>query len=105
MNKMGYLALTLKITQEGEQYSVLCEELGTATYGDSPEEALGELRELVLLHLEALRETGERERFFKEHSIQIHPAPQVPTERRFMVGGGTFPEVVPIAYPSHPQYA
>lgn len=99
MGKIGYLELTLTVASEGDQYSALCEELGTASYADTPEEALRELHELVLLHLEGLRTTGERERFFREHGITIHPVPPVPTERRYMLGGGRFPEIIPLAYP------
>ncbi len=98
---IGYIVLTLKIGKEDSQWTAECEELGTATYGDTLGGTVAELRELVALHLSGLEEFGERERFFREHGIAIHATPPIPTKSSFMLGGGTFPEVLPFEYPLH----
>jgi len=72
MHKVEYIALTFKFSREGNRWNAFCEELGTATFGRSIPEAEKILREAVLLHLNTLEEVGERERFFKEHNIQLH---------------------------------
>jgi predicted RNase H-like HicB family nuclease len=97
---IGYIILTLRIEQEDDQWTAQCEELGTATHADSIESALTEIRELMGLHLEALEETGERDRFFLEHGIAVRPVPQIPTKRNFTFGGGIFPEIFPVEYPA-----
>jgi predicted RNase H-like HicB family nuclease len=68
----GYVVLTLKFQKQGRRWTALCEELGTATFGRSLPEADQRLKEAVLLHLNTLEDVGERERFFKEHKIQLH---------------------------------
>lgn len=72
MHKTGYVVLTFKFHKEGKRWTAYCEELGTATFGRSLPEADKRLNEAVLLHLNTLEEVGERERFFKEHDIQLH---------------------------------
>jgi predicted RNase H-like HicB family nuclease len=67
-----YVVLTLKFQKQGRRWTALCEELGTATFGRSLPEADQRLKEAILLHLNTLEDVGERERFFKEHNIQIH---------------------------------
>ena len=65
---MGYITLTHVVLQEegDNAYTGYCPELGTATCGDTPDEAMQNLGEAVVMHLNALEETGERKRFFKE---------------------------------------
>jgi predicted RNase H-like HicB family nuclease len=96
----GYILLTLRVGKEDSQWTAECEELGTATYGDTLNGTVSELRELISLHLSGLEEVGERERFFAEHGIAVHPVPPIPTKSSFMLGGGTFPEVFPFEYPA-----
>jgi predicted RNase H-like HicB family nuclease len=72
VNIGGYVVLTLKFNKEGRRWTACCEELGTATFGRSLKEAQEKILEAVLLDLETLEEIGERERFFKEHNIQLH---------------------------------
>jgi predicted RNase H-like HicB family nuclease len=67
-----YLLLTFSFEKEDDQWTACCEELGTATFADTLDQARTELEELVDLHLNALEEVGERERFFKEHGIKPH---------------------------------
>jgi predicted RNase H-like HicB family nuclease len=106
MATLGYLMLTLRVAKEGDQWSAICEELGTATYADTVEEALAELRELVGLHLDALKDVGERKQFFEDHGIDVHTVPQVPVQQEYLLGGGVFPEFYPVEYPAGQlQYA
>ncbi|MFA5308707.1 MAG: hypothetical protein WC370_04375 [Dehalococcoidales bacterium] len=72
MKTRGYVVLTLKFHKQGKRWTALCEELGTATFGRSLPEADQRIKEAVLLHLNTLDDVGERERFFKEHDIQVH---------------------------------
>jgi predicted RNase H-like HicB family nuclease len=68
----GYIVLTFKFQKEGKKWVASCEELGTSTYGRSLPEAEQRLLEAVSLHLSTLEDVGEKERFFKEHSIKFH---------------------------------
>jgi len=65
VKKSGYIVVTFKFRREGNKWSALCEELGTSTFGRSIPEAHKRLKEAVLLHLDALGEAGERERFLQ----------------------------------------
>lgn len=59
--------LTATIWREGDVYVSLCPELGVASSGDTPDEALVELKEAVELYLENARQLGIWE--------DIRPAP------------------------------
>lgn len=72
MATAGYVVLTLKFHKLGRRWTAYCEELGTATFGRSLPEAERKLKEAVLLHLNTLEEVGERDRFFREHNIELH---------------------------------
>ena len=69
---IGYVKLTFLFRQEGRRIVGFCKELGTSGYGKDLEEAIESLEDLVTLHLNALEETGERKRFFKERNITVH---------------------------------
>ena len=80
----GYILLTIQVEPEGDQFVSTCLELGTASCGDTAQEALDNLREAITVHLSALEEVGERERVFGERGIEVlHPEsvapPDVPT--------------------------
>lgn len=49
---MAIYRLTATVWQEGEQYVSRCPELGVASCGDTPDQALNELQEAVELYLE-----------------------------------------------------
>lgn len=88
MSTEGFVILTLAFRQDGRRWTGECLELGTATYGRTLKRAKDELDELVLLHLNALEDAGERERFFREHGIRFYSdgvtpadvAPRVPLD-------------------------
>jgi predicted RNase H-like HicB family nuclease len=52
------MRLSASIWQEGNQFVSLCPELGVASCGASPMEALGMLKEAVELYLEKAKEYG-----------------------------------------------
>lgn len=69
---VGYVVLTFRIYQEGDQYVSECAELRTASCGDSIEEAVANIKEATLLYLNAIEESGERERIFRRRNIHIY---------------------------------
>lgn len=82
MKKTAYIALTLIFNKEEDgRWSAICEELGTATYANSPEQAEEEIVEMVELHLNALESVGEREHFFEKNKIKLIKGPPEPTVR------------------------
>lgn len=65
--------LTFSFQKESDgRWTAYCNELGTATFADTLEEAKDELTELVQLHLSTLEDVGERQRFFAERNILPH---------------------------------
>lgn len=77
----GYVILTLRFFQEDDQWVGDCEELGVAHYGETLDEARAGLEELLVLTLHTMESVGERERFFAEHGITLHPSDQpTPTQ-------------------------
>ena len=52
-----------------------CIELGTASCGDTIQEAFENLEEAIAVHLNALEELGETERVFHERGIEILRSP------------------------------
>lgn len=63
--------LTSVVEPEGEMFVSTCPELGTASCGDTIQEAFENLEEAITVHLNALEELGERERVFRERGIEI----------------------------------
>ena len=55
---MARYQLTATVWREGEQYVSRCPELGVASCGDSPDDALEALREAVELYLENAKALG-----------------------------------------------
>jgi predicted RNase H-like HicB family nuclease len=72
MRSPGYIKVTLKFLKEGNRWTALCVELGTATFGRSINEAAERIKEAVLLHLNTLEDVGECERFLKKHGITFY---------------------------------
>jgi predicted RNase H-like HicB family nuclease len=103
-----HVVLTLQFEREGKHWVGACVELGTSTFARSIERAQRKLRELVVLHLNALEEEGERERFFEEHGIEIHRKHEqahdlivkMPLGRTEEVGPLFEPYVFPLAEPA-----
>jgi len=71
MRSEKYILLTLEFRREDGQFAAYCRELGTATCGETFEEAHKNILEAVTLDLNTLEDIGERERVFKERGIKI----------------------------------
>ena len=69
--KSEYIVLTFKVWPEDDQFVSRCDELGTASCGDTVDEAIENLREAVLLYVETLEELGQRKRVFRERNIPV----------------------------------
>jgi len=72
MRSPRYIRVTLKFRKEGNRWTALCVELGTATFGRSINEAAERIKEAVLLHLNTLEDVGECERFLKEYGVSFY---------------------------------
>lgn len=72
MESQRYIILTLSFRKQDDRWTAYCEELGTATFGHTLEKAREKIEEAVFLHLNALEEVGEQERFFRENGIVLH---------------------------------
>ena len=59
--RTGVIVLTTLVEPEGDKYVSWCEELGTASCGDTVEEAFANILEAVEVHLNGLEESGRRE--------------------------------------------
>jgi predicted RNase H-like HicB family nuclease len=66
-----YIDLTFVIAKEDNQYAARCVELGTASCGDTFEEALANLHDAVSLDLDTLEAVGERACFFRDRGIRV----------------------------------
>lgn len=78
---VGYIAVEIVVTKEGNQYSSWCPELDIASCGNSPEEALKNLGDALELYLNTLEQEGERKQIFKERGLRIVSVdePVIPT--------------------------
>ena len=73
MKPDAYIIVTFLFYKEENRWVGQCKELGTSTFGRSIQQTLERLNEAVGLHLNTLEQVGERERFFREHNITLHP--------------------------------
>lgn len=78
----GHLALTLKFSQEGDQWVGVCLELSTSTYGDTFEEVREDLQALVREHMEIYEEEGKLDEFLEWCCVIPEPAPVDPASIR-----------------------
>lgn len=67
-----YVVLTGVAVREGEQFVSRCKELGVASCGDTPEEALDNLKDALEVYLSDLEETGEVRRVLKEKKVPLY---------------------------------
>ena len=70
----SYVILTLRFFKEEGQWVGDCKELGVAHHGNTLDEVRSGLEELLALTLDTMESVGERERFFAEHGITLHPS-------------------------------
>ena len=71
----GHVILTGYVEKEDHQFASFCRELGSASCGDTIDEALENLGDAIDVHLDALEETGELQRVFRERNIRIDAGP------------------------------
>ena len=69
--RVGYFVLTNVAERDGDGFVAACFELGAVGSGDTVEEAFRSLDEAVSVQLEALEETGEWERVFRENGVEV----------------------------------
>jgi len=101
----GFVVVTLAFHREGKTWVGVCQELGTSTYGRTLSLASAELEDMVLLHLNALEQEGEQERFFEKHGIQFYATkPTEVTVQQPLPIDDTFfqPRTFPISRPPTP---
>jgi predicted RNase H-like HicB family nuclease len=72
---MGHIVLTGIMEREGDQFVSYCPELGVASCGDTIDEAIDNLDDALQVYLDALEETGELRRVFREKNIRIDISP------------------------------
>ena len=103
MKKKGYVVITFKFRREGKKWTAFCEELGTATFGRSIQEAQRKLEDSVLLHLNTLEDVGEIDSFFKKFNIPFHS--HAPKNEEIKISGpfDTDTYVRPYVYPPHKE--
>ena len=66
-----FIVLTGVAEEEDGTFVSYCRELGTSSCGDTVNEALENLGDAIKVHLNALEEVGERERFLRERNIPV----------------------------------
>jgi predicted RNase H-like HicB family nuclease len=80
----GYINLEFVIRKEDHQYSSWCPDLDIASCGDTPEEAIENLKDAIALYLATIDEKGEREDIFKERGIRIQPTDEPANPKSFV---------------------
>ena len=94
----AYIKLSVIFHKEDDgRWTAECKESGTASFGNTIEEAQTNIEEAICLHLEGLYEVGELERFFRENNITFHSRRPRTTTVDAPTTSGTF--VRPQYYP------
>ena len=71
------ITLTLEVEREDDTFVALCPELDVASYGDTVDEALARLIDMVSLYLETIEQDGERDRILRERNILVEDRSEV----------------------------
>jgi hypothetical protein len=90
MEAVGFIALTLRVTEERKRFLSRCLELETASFGESFEEALANIKEATLEYLNTIERLGERRRIFEERGITIRKTRPPTVKREYELRPGTF---------------
>ncbi|MFQ5864556.1 MAG: type II toxin-antitoxin system HicB family antitoxin [bacterium] len=98
MSTQYYSRLTVIFEKQDDgRWTATCGELGTATFGNSLQDAQNKIGEAICLHLNTLEDVGERERFLKENNITLYDkSPKsvrinVPTDPRIFIHPQFYP--------------
>jgi predicted RNase H-like HicB family nuclease len=71
MENGQYIEVTFEFTEEDGMYAATCRELGTASCGDTLDEAVRNIRDAVTLHIDSLTELGKLERVLSEQGVHV----------------------------------
>ena len=71
IDSAAYVTLTGIVEKDDGQFVSYCRELGTSNCGDTVEEAFANLGDAIDVHIDALIETGELSKVFRERHIRI----------------------------------
>jgi predicted RNase H-like HicB family nuclease len=82
--------LTLEVVREGRHYVSRCRELGTASSGESFDEALENIKDATLEYLNAIEELGERPRIFRERGLRVSRKRPTKVRREYALPPGAF---------------
>ena len=85
---MKCIVVTFVVEREGKHYVARSPELGTASFGDTEDEAFHNIAEATAEYLNALEELGERSLVLQKRAITVHEV--VP---------GSVPDSVPVVCP------
>ena len=66
-----YIVLTFRAYSDDGQYVAECLELGTASQGDTPDEAIEMAYEASSMYLESAADLGELPRIFRERKVRV----------------------------------
>jgi predicted RNA binding protein YcfA (HicA-like mRNA interferase family)/predicted RNase H-like HicB family nuclease len=90
MAAIGYVALTLEVHREGRQFVSRCRELGTASCGDTLDEAFENIKDATIEYLNAIEQLGERPRIFREKGIKTRKKPPSVVRQEYELAPGAF---------------
>ena len=97
----AYVTLTGIAEKEDAQVVSYCRELGTSSCGGTIEEAFENLGDAIDVHINALIETGELLKVFRERHIRVDVQPAFDEELSIRVPAGkistTYQRPVPLA--------
>jgi predicted RNase H-like HicB family nuclease len=71
-----FIEVTLQFELEGDLITGLCLELGSAAFGETPQEADEALVEAIALQLDTLEEVGELEDFLERNGVKLQRGPR-----------------------------
>lgn len=81
---MRYTSVTSTVQREDDQFVALCEELDISSCGRTEAEAIENVKEALVLYLNALEELGECEEVLKERKVAIHEREDAPETGRIV---------------------
>lgn len=70
-----YVPLTVAVWPEGDVWVSRVLELDIASFGDTPDDAADEAMDAVASYVNTLENLGDRERIFRERSIEVLDRP------------------------------
>ena len=100
MTTIGFIALTLEVTEEAKRFVSRCRELGTASCGDTVDEAFENIKDATIEYLNAIERLGERPRIFKEKGIVLQKKPPTTIRRELHTNTFVRPYVTKVPVPA-----